>query len=545
MQIQIRINEEGALRNQRFAFTDRFTLVTELLQNARRAGAFHIAVEHLAEEQVLRVHDDGHGIEDFQKLLSFHESGWDDDTVTQEHPFGIGFTKGLYAATRIVAASGLLRVDINTAAALRREAFEVEIMVQAVAGTTIELHGVQIADLDNRMETLCEGFPVDVVFNGKPMERRYADDHLALVPTPIGAVHVAGNGSGKATRDTLVFLQGFCVKRPTYFKGGHVNVIHLDPQQVMARLPDRDTLIDADQQLRRIEAQVKQSWRMILEMAKTQLAPQQFVATYFDAMRQWGHVDLLNDMDALPAEIFQRITGYPIQSGHGERDYLATVAMAPGRHEIESGQVTLVSLGFPDNENAGHWMLARHKRWMIAQAYYLDKGHWIHPHVRYIESDKARIEPQSETARAQLEGRWVWPLVIVCESVRIRIGDQEAVIVDDGVCCDDQILVPAEETSGEPVCQLSSFIDEHERYRESDMEADRDALAALIRRLRSTDPAATLVSLLSDLGLGKYPLLHGQRFEVTVGVGAMPGCSVALVGADAQPLPDGGCRAER
>jgi len=101
---------------------------------------------------------------------------------------------------------------------------------------------------------------------------------------------------------------------------------------------------------------------------------------------------------------------------------------------------------------------------MIAQAYYLDKGHWIHPHVRYIESDKARIEPQSETARAQLEGRWVWPLVIVCESVRIRIGDQEAVIVDDGVCCDDQILVPAEETSGEPVCQLSSFIDEHERY---------------------------------------------------------------------------------
>lgn len=545
MQIQIRINEEGALRNQRFAFTDRFTLVTELLQNARRAGAFHIAVEHLAEEQVLRVHDDGHGIEDFQKLLSFHESGWDDDTVTQEHPFGIGFTKGLYAATRIVAASGLLRVDINTAAALRREAFEVEIMVQAVAGTTIELHGVQIADLDNRMETLCEGFPVDVVFNGKPMERRYADDHLALVPTPIGAVHVAGNGSGKATRDTLVFLQGFCVKRPTYFKVGHVNVIHLDPQQFMARLPDRDTLIDADQQLRRIEAQVKQSWRMILEMAKTQLAPQQFVATYFDAMRQWGHVDLLNDMDALPAEIFQRITGYPIQSGHGERDYLATVAMAPGRHEIESGQVTLVSLGFPDNENAGHWMLARHKRWMIAQAYYLDKGHWIHPHVRYIESDKARIEPQSETARAQLEGRWVWPPVIVCESVRIRIGDQEAVIVDDGVCCDDQILVPAEETSGEPVCQLSSFIDEHERYRESDMEADRDALAALIRRLRSTDPAATLVSLLSDIGLGKYPLLHGQRFEVTVGVGAMPGCSVALVGADAQPLPDGGCRAER
>ncbi len=545
MQIQIRINEEGALRNQRFAFTDRFTLVTELLQNARRAGAFHIVVDHLAEEQVLRVHDDGHGIEDFQKLLSFHESGWDDGTVAQEHPFGIGFTKGLYAATRIVAASGQLRVDIDTAAALRREAFEVETMAQAVAGTTIELHGVEIADLDNRMETLCEGFPVDVVFNGKPTERRYADDHLALVPTPIGAVHVAGNGSGKATRDTLVFLQGFCVKRPIYFKADHVNVIHLDPQQFMARLPDRDTLIDADQQLQRVEAQVKQCWRTILEVEKTQLAPQQFVATYFDAMRQWGHVDLLNDMDALPADILQRITGYPIQSGYGEQDYVASVVLVPSRQDIEAGQVTLVSLESPDNENAGHWMLARKKGWLIAQAYYLDKDHWIHPHVRYIESDKALIEPQSETARTPLEGRWVWPLVILCESVRIRIGDQEAVIVDDGVCCEDQILVPSGETSGEPVRQLSGFIDDHERYRESDMEADCDALAALIRRLRSTDPAATLGSLLSDLGLGKYPLLHGQRFEVTVGVGAMPGCSVELVGADTQPSPDGGCRAER
>ena len=37
--VQVRINEEGTLRNQRFAFSDRFTLVTELLQNARAAPA--------------------------------------------------------------------------------------------------------------------------------------------------------------------------------------------------------------------------------------------------------------------------------------------------------------------------------------------------------------------------------------------------------------------------------------------------------------------------------------------------------------------------
>ena len=41
MDIHVRINSEGALRNQRHAFTDRYTLISELLQNARRAGDVH------------------------------------------------------------------------------------------------------------------------------------------------------------------------------------------------------------------------------------------------------------------------------------------------------------------------------------------------------------------------------------------------------------------------------------------------------------------------------------------------------------------------
>lgn len=528
MKIQVRINEEGVLRNQRFAFTDRFTLVTELLQNARRAGACHIAIDHLAEERMLRIIDDGQGIGDFQKLLSFHESGWDESLASQEHPFGIGFTKCLYAAERITVASGQQRVDIDTATALRREAFEVLDGEQPVAGTHIELHGVDIAGLETRMETLCQGFPVDVVFNGKSMERRYAEDRVPLVPTPIGAVHVAGNRSGKATSQTLVFLQGFCVHRPTYFNADEANVVHLDPQQFMARLPDRDTLIDADQQLKRVDAQIKQSWRAILEVAKTQLEPRQFVATYFEAMRQWGHLDLLNDMDELPAALFERITGYPVQTVYSERDYVETVAEAPTRRDIESGQVTLVSLGWPHSENAGHWMLARSKQWLVALVYQLDTGHWIHPHVRYIELQPAKIEPETESVRTTLEGRWVWPLVILCDAVRVSVGEHEALISEDGVCMEDVILVPAGETSGEPVRQLSDFRDEHDHVCDSDMEADRDALADLIRRLRSTDPVSTLSSLLSELTLGRYPLLHGKRFEVTVGTGASPGCLVEL-----------------
>ncbi len=545
MKIQIRFNEEGALRNQRYAFTDRFTLVTELLQNARRAGARHIIVEHRPEDQVLRVVDDGQGVENFQKLLSFHESGWNESLADQEHPFGVGFTKCLYAVTRIVATSGHRQVDIDTAAALRCESFDVTTTPLAVNGTAIELHGVEINDLAEQMETLCEGFPVDVAFNGTPMARRYAEDKIALSPTPIGAVHVSGNRDGKATYATLVFLQGFCVHRPRYVQADAVNVVHLDPQQFMARLPDRDQLIDADQQLKRVDAQVKQSWRGILEVAKTQLKPRDFVATYFDAMLQWQHQDLLNDMDELPAALFQRIAGYPIQTHYGERDYTEPVGAAPTRSDIESGSVTLVSLDAVSEENAAHWMLARQKQWLLADAYRLDAGHWLHPHVRYIDGQEAAIEPQVETARATLEGRWVWPQIVLCESIRIRVGEHEAVLVDDGVCHDGNLLIPANEVSGESALQLSDFVDENERYRDDDAQADCAALADLIRRLRSTDPVATLSSLLSELGLGKYALLHGRRFEVTVGVGGMPGCSVELVGAEDAPASDGDGHAER
>ena len=61
---------------------------------------------------------------------------------------------------------------------------------------------------------------------------------------------------------------------------------------------------------------------------------------------------------------------------------------------------------------------------------------------------------------------------------------------------------------------------------------DRDALADLIRRLRSVDPVQTLDSLLQDLRLGKYPLLHGKIFQLTVGVGVSPGHSIELLEAD-------------
>lgn len=542
MKIRIRFNEEGALRNQRYAFTDRFTLVSELLQNARRAGAQHITVDHDAAARTLTVRDDGRGIDDFQTLLSFHESGWDSRLADRERPFGVGFTKCLYAAARVVVASGRQRLDLDTAAALRREEIEVEAAQEAQDGTLVELHGVDIAGLEHRIEGLCQGFPIDVAFNGRRLERRYAEDRIDMVQTPVGAVHVAGHLDGKDTQDTLVFLQGFCVRYPlNVLDRNRVNVVHLDPKEFIARLPDRDTLIDADQQFQRIETQLTQSWRHLLEAAKTQLPPRQFVDTYYRAMRNWGHLDLLNAMDELPGKLFWRIVDYPVQSAACHQRHVERLATPPSRTEIEQGAVELVSLGSVHEDNAAHWMLAKQRGWLLFADHTVDTEHWIQPFVRRIEEHAAEVRVLDEQARVGFDGRWVSPLVLLCRAVRIRIDDVEADVTDGGVCHDGVIMVPAGETSGEPVRQLCSFIDSNERYLEADMEADRDALASLIRHLRATDAKTLMDALLSELQLGRYPALHGHRFALAVGVGAMPGCSVELLGT----AQDGGGHAER
>jgi hypothetical protein len=539
MQIQVHIDEAGALRNQRYAFSNRFTLVTELLQNARRAGAQHIEVDYDLDAQRLIVQDDGCGLQDFQALLTFHHSGWDSQTVVEERPFGLGFTKCLYAATRCIVHSGHSVVDIDTAAALDRTPCDVVATDSCVHGTRVELHGVDLPDLSMRMERLCQGFPVDVVFNDEPLVRRYAEDCLVFEATPIGAMHLTGRHDGRAMRGMLVFLQGFCVHAPSYHESDHVNVVHLDPRQFVARLPDRDMLIDADQQLPRIEAQLRQCWRHHLTKVRGSLPDRAYVATFYNAVRCWGLLELLNDLDELPIALFERIGGYPVQGHAFARAFMDPVATAPSRAEIEQGQVRLVALEDPHAGNAAHWMLARARRWLVMRPHSLHACHWAQRHIRMLDDKPAEVEALDVQTQAQLEGRVVRARVVLCRAVRIRVGQEEAEIEDAGVCHAEQLLLPAGECSGEPVRQLSDFLDDCDRYQDGAMQADREALAALIQNLRSTDAQATLSALLATMKLDRYPLLHGCSFEISVGNGSASGCSVELVGSPLVAIPLG------
>ena len=516
MQIQVRINEEGALRNQRYAFTDKFTLVSELMQNARRAGARRIEISYDEASSILRVVDDGCGISDFQKLLTFNESGWDKDTCQEEHPFGIGFSKCLYSASRCIVASRNRKIDFLTEDALGRRPIDV-LDVEHHPHTVIELHDVHLPGLKKHLETMCSGFPVPVWFNDIELPRIHAIGHLPFVSANIGYVYLTGTRDGKHATHTLVFLQGFCVMRPSYSDAAQVNVVHLDSKEFVARLPDRDKLIDEADQSKRIDACLKALWRQVLLDAKPGMEDDAFVTTFFEAMRRWGHLDLLNTIPLLPKCLCERIVGYPIQEGYADRDYLEPVQRFLTRSEIESGAVALVDLDGLSNENAGCWMFAKAKGYIVISSTSLHHDHWVRPHVRTIDEKAVRVEASGEQCRATLEGRWIWTEVILCDAVSVTIGDERVDLIEDGVYHDDSLFIPAGERSGEPVRQASSFIDEFDQFQDDHCDADRDALVDLICRLRSVDPKATLDSLLHELKLEKYPLLQGKTFQLTVG----------------------------
>jgi hypothetical protein len=63
--------------------------ITEVLQNARRAGATRVCITNV-DQTLVTVRDDGHGIDDFAVLLDMGGSGWDHDCESAEDPAGVG-----------------------------------------------------------------------------------------------------------------------------------------------------------------------------------------------------------------------------------------------------------------------------------------------------------------------------------------------------------------------------------------------------------------------------------------------------------------------
>ena len=276
--------------------------------------------------------------------------------------------------------------------------------------------------------------------------------------------------------------------------------------------------------VKQVDAHLKAMWRARLEEAKRMLASDAFVARFFDAAVTWGATDLLADVPLLPGRLFPRIGGYPIQEGYGDARYLQAQPGLLRQEQFRSGELKAVVLSATDAENIPYWMFAKAKGFVLfTRAWGVADNHWIWEHVLEIEDHRPQVEAVGERLRSTLEGQWIRPDIVLCEAYRVGIDGDVVELTDEamvwtGVSGDEQlVLVPDGELSGAAVEQCSSYLDEDDRWRVEFVDHDREALAKLIRRLRSRDPTEALRSLIGELGLEQYPSLHGHTFSVQVG----------------------------
>lgn len=516
MEVRLCINERAALENLRYAFTERYTLLRELLQNARRAKATRVTVTYDATRQHLTVVDDGVGIADFQQLFTLHQSGWDEATIRDEHPFGVGFAQCLYSATRCIVESRGNRIDFLAEQALAQQ----PILIQPGAvrtGTCVQLFDIDLPNLEYCLADLVGGFPLQVTYNGVVMERLDSLDSRAFIPSPIGWVYLAGRDDGQAARKFVAYLQGMRILAPLCYRSGErMNVLHLDPRRFMARLPDRDRLIDEEAQRQLISTTLGILWRTILLESKARLAPTDFLDRYANAALMWEHADLFDDLPLLPGYACDQIVGYPYQEGGMPAEYRASVWRQISQADVTTGAVQIARLAPLDATNAARWMYARARGCLLLQQP-LRPSHWLTPQVCALDEAPLGVDIVGEHCRTEFCGQRIACTVVLCDRYAITVGNDRVEVADAGLFHEQCLIIPNSELSGRVCRQASSYCDDDDRFQDAEFQWDLTALTALIRRLRSGDPRSALTSLLGDLHLEQYPLLHGRTFRLQVG----------------------------
>jgi hypothetical protein len=292
--ICLQTNQHHLIANLRYAFNPG-SMLGELLQNARRAGATIIHVT--ADETSISVSDDGSGIANLQSVIHIAESGWDADLKKRENAFGMGALATLYFAEYLSVHSGAQAFKARTEDIIRGDAINV-VEAEHRIGAEIRLDGVQKPQDGNslpdwvqqQLVRLCPAFPVRVFFNDSEIDRPLTTSPLPGWDTPVGRVLIDLRCPKTQWR---CFLQGLPIGSQWVTYKNHIVLLNDD---MIARLPDRQNLLNETEDNKRIELEVGKAYRLALIGAKERLGGREFVEKYANACMRSANADLLDDI---------------------------------------------------------------------------------------------------------------------------------------------------------------------------------------------------------------------------------------------------------
>ena len=187
--IRARVHKGALRRVTKFFSSTPADIFSELLQNARRAGANRVNVdtEGLPEREGggirVTVTDDGTGVGDAAVLLSFGETGWDETTARNEDAAGMGLAslarRGCRVSSRQAVSKGVpapgWRVALTPAHFLGEEnAIPLpDNNAPYPNGTAVSFKGEETLDaIEGALARAALHYPLAVTFNGRPKDRR-------------------------------------------------------------------------------------------------------------------------------------------------------------------------------------------------------------------------------------------------------------------------------------------------------------------------------------------------------------------------------------
>lgn len=317
------INERRLFTSLKHLFASSFSVLGELMQNARRAGATGIDFLFDAEKRLLEIIDDGCGIDDFGVLLALCDSGWDEQTMLSDRPFGMGFFNVFFACEKVTITSNGHFIEAVLDDIASRRAIPVQKAQSQARGTRIVLQGVSDAlmkkgysqqlMLPDELRRYARGFPIPVRLNGEELPRPHALPDLRVIRTELGHIHDRFLCSGQhdtgeifsRSRNTALYLQGLPIEYAN--EQNAAIVVHLDTQKFIPQMPDRHSLFDAGDQLRALADLHGQLVRQKLCVLKETVGAEMFVRGYWDMCKTFNAIDLMNDIPFIPARFLRPV----------------------------------------------------------------------------------------------------------------------------------------------------------------------------------------------------------------------------------------------
>lgn len=296
----LQVDATRLMGSLKYAFSGSLSVLGELLQNARRAGATEIKVtisfpddnisaEMLAKQMAiygiqyysigasqkvsvmnLSVVDNGSGIEDMSVLLHVAHSGWDQDVQQEEHPYGLGFLSALFSASNVEVSSHGKAMHLDTVKVLSGDGGVVLEDRDTPAGTAVHLErftlptSQTIYDITQTIASMVRGFPIPVIINGSDAPRPHAPKDglpsygIQLQPAPNYGLHcylqglpIKFSSGGRATVLSAFLPEEYI---PLVLGSGNRGIaLHLPSSSFRGKMPDRSHLYQEEEALGRMD----------------------------------------------------------------------------------------------------------------------------------------------------------------------------------------------------------------------------------------------------------------------------------------------------